>query len=150
MGTRARVNVIDGNQTLVSIYRQMDGYPDSLGKELADFAGPMTIVNGYSMDQHAPEYANGMGCLAAQLIAHLKLNSDYVKHGGVIGNVYIRDTSDESHGEEYVYNLTERDGKVHMTILEGGMTAFGIPGDSEAEMKVLYSGLASEFDSEVL
>jgi hypothetical protein len=91
-----------------------------------------------------------MGCLAAQLIAELKTNGDYAKQvgRGGLGSVYIRDTGPESHGEEYVYNLTERDGKVHMTILAGGMTFFGCPGDSEAEMKTLWSGPAADFEFE--
>ena len=149
MGTRARVNVFNGNQILVSIYRQMDGYPDSLGKELADFAGPFTIVSGIGVDDRGNKNkANGMDCFAAQLIAELKVNVSYAKHCGVIGSVYIRDTGPESHGEEYVYNLKEQNGKVHMTILEGCMTAFGCPGDSEAEMKTLWSGLAGDFKLE--
>ena len=149
MGTRARVNVFNGNQILVSIYRQMDGYPDSLGKELADFAGRFTIVNGIGVDDRENKNkANGMDCFAAQLIAELKVNVSYAKHCGVIGSVYIRDTGPESHGEEYVYNLKEQNGQVHMTILEGCMTAFGCPGDSEAEMKTLWSGLAGDFKLE--
>jgi hypothetical protein len=125
---------MDGNQVLVSIYRQYDGYPSGLGQEVADFVGGMTVVNGYGKETKG--IANGMGCLAAQLIKHLKTG---------VGNVYIRDTGPESHGEEYVYNLSEKDGRVWLMALGGTVTAFGMPGDSEPEMTTLYYGFASDF-----
>ena len=134
MSTRARINIFDGNEVLVSIYRQFDGYPDGLGKEVADFAGKMTIINGIS-GQKAGEAANGMGCFAAQLIAHLKEG---------IGNVYIRNTSSDSHGEEYSYNLHERDGKIWIDALAGCVTFFGLPGTKESEMHPIYSGFDRE------
>lgn len=135
MGTRARVNVFNRNQLIVSIYRQFDGYPDGLGREVADFAGKMKIINGISGEK-AGEAANGMGCFAAQLIRHLKDD---------IGSVYIRDTGPESQGEEFSYNLHNRDGKIWIDALEGSMTAFGNPGTPEAEMKPIFSGFASDF-----
>lgn len=135
MGTRARVNVFDRNQLIVSIYRQMDGYPDGLGREVADFSGKMKIINGISGEK-AGEAANGMGCFAAQLIRHLKDS---------IGSVYIRDTGPKSQGEEFSYNLHNRDGKIWIDALEGSVTAFGNPGTPEAEMKPIFSGFASDF-----
>lgn len=139
MGTRARVNVYDGNKILVSIYRQYDGYPEGLGQEVADFVSKLKVVNGYS-GKDAPE-ANGMGCLAAQLIKHLKEG---------VGNVYIRDTGPQSQGEEYIYNLSARGDQVWITAYEGGMTAFGMPGDSEAEMKMIFTGFARHFSPEAV
>jgi hypothetical protein len=135
MGTRARVNIFDRNQLIVSIYRQFDGYPDGLGKEIAEFAGGMAIINGIS-GQKAGEAANGMGCFAAQLIRYLK---------GDIGSVYIRDTGPDSQGEEYSYNLHSRDGKVWIDALAGSVTMFGNPGTAEAEMKSIFSGFAKDF-----
>lgn len=137
MGTRARVNVFDGNQILVSIYRQMDGYPNGLGREVAEFCAARTIVNGYSPAMTAKNHVNGMGCLAAQLIEHLK--------GGDIGSIYIRDTSPDSHGERYSYNLRNKDGQIWMDVLAGSVTMFGLPGDTEAEMKTIFSGFAKDF-----
>jgi hypothetical protein len=134
MGTRARVNVMEGNSILVSIYRQYDGYPSGLGRDVAAFVAGLTLVNGLSGDRS--ELANGMGCLAAQLIKSLKQEA---------GNVYIRDTGPESQGEEYVYTVYDRDGKVRIRATEGSMTAFGLPGDTEAEMTILYDGTAAGF-----
>jgi hypothetical protein len=136
MGTRARVNIFDGNQILVSIYRQLDGYPEGLGKDVAEFAANMPITNGISGPRTLGASANGIGCFAAQLIKHLKEE---------VGNVYLRTTDAESHGEEYSYNVREKDGKFWIDVLSGSMTMFGMPGDTEAEMKPIFSGFASDF-----
>ena len=141
MGTRARVNIFDGNALIVSIYRQFDGYPTGLGDEIAKFAGQMKIINGIS-GQKAGEAANGMGCFAAQLIGHLK--------GDSIGSVYIRGTDADSHGEEFSYNLHNRDGKIWIDALAGSVTFFGNPGTPEAEMKPIFSGFAKDFRGEDL
>jgi|SRR3989304_107275 len=137
MGTRARVNIFDGNELIVSIYRQMDGYPDGLGAQIAGFAGKMEIVNGIGYGQNAGTHANGMGCFAAQLISHLK--------GERIGSVYIRSTDAASHGEEFSYNLHNRDGKIWIDALAGSVTMFGNPGTPEAAMKPMFSGFAKDF-----
>jgi hypothetical protein len=129
MGTRARVNVFEGNQLLVSIYKQFDGYPDGLGQEVADFLNSKQLVNG--IQERNSFIANGMGCLAAQLVKHLKKG---------VGDVYIRDTGPESQGEEYIYNVSERDGVFYLAVLEGEMTAFGMPGNKEGEMNTLFYG----------
>lgn len=128
MGTRARVNVFDGNEILVSIYRQFDGYPSGLGQEVAAFADKMRITNGISGDPTGT--ANGMGCFAAQLVKHLKEK---------VGNVYIRSTDQASHGEEFSYNLREKDGRIWIDALAGSVTFFGMPG------KPIFSGFASDF-----
>lgn len=137
MGTRARVNVYDGKTLLLSIYNHWDGHPSGLGKELADYFGEMTIGNGGSGPENYGTYANGMGCFAAQLLAFLK--------NGQVGNVYVRDHSIDSHGEEFVYNLRENRGKVEMEVRSGRMTMFGDPGDPETDMLPLFTGSASEF-----
>lgn len=72
MGTRALTRVFEhgADVPLVTLYRQMDGYPDGHGKELLGFAKGMPITNGIRGDGKGT--ANGMGCFAAQLIAHFK------------------------------------------------------------------------------
>lgn len=135
MGTRARINIIEDDAILVSIYRQYDGYPDGLGQEVADFAASMTVVNGISGGKPKNQ-ANGMGCFAAQLIAHLKDG---------VGNVYIRNTEPQSHGEEFVYNVSWNDKAIVIEALGGCMTAFGCAGDDADEMSQLYKGTAQDF-----
>jgi len=70
MGTRSNTVVINNGVKILNLYRQYDGYPSGHGKELAAFLEPLTLVNGYGPD--AVNQANGMGCLAAQLVANFK------------------------------------------------------------------------------
>lgn len=98
MGTRGRINVYDdvwgkdtSDRLLVSIYKQMDGYPSGLGIALAEFCAPFKIVNGFG-DRTTKNIANGMGCFAAQLIGHLKTD---------VGSVYIVAPTSEAHGYTY-------------------------------------------------
>jgi hypothetical protein len=72
MGTRCITRVKDEHgRELLALYRQYDGYPDAHGKELIDFLSKMRMVNGLTMS-HLENTANGMGCLAAQIVAYFK------------------------------------------------------------------------------
>ena len=74
MGTRSLTYVYGGDREtkpLVCMYRQYDGYPSGHGQELIDFLKPIKLVNGLGPEKKQ-KIANGMGCLAAQLIAHFK------------------------------------------------------------------------------
>lgn len=55
---------------IIKLYRQYDGYMEGHGLELAEFLAPFTIVNG--LGAKTDKVANGMGCLAAQMVAHFK------------------------------------------------------------------------------
>ena len=75
MGTRSNTVVLDGNEVkLINLYRQFDGYPQGHGKELAAFLTDLTLVNGLGSGDKR-RTANGMGCLAAQLVANFKTES---------------------------------------------------------------------------
>jgi hypothetical protein len=82
MGTRSVTRVHDGDKkspVLVAIYQQYDGYFEGVGENIQSFLKGMVVVNGISND--TPEKAaNGMGCLAAQLVKFLKAG---------IGGTYI-------------------------------------------------------------
>lgn len=74
MGTRSLTYVYGGDRKtkpLVCMYRQYDGYPSGHGQELVDFLKPIKLVNGLGLEEKT-KVANGMGCLAAQLITHFK------------------------------------------------------------------------------
>ena len=96
MGTRSLTFVYDGDVPVINIYRQYDGYPSGHGHELAQFLDSKTLVNGYG-EQNSVE-ANGMGCLAAQLIVQLK-------HG--VGGIYIYPVSSTDCFQEYEYHVYE-------------------------------------------
>ena len=96
MGTRSLTFVYDGNVPVINIYRQFDGYPSGHGHELAQFLNSKTLVNGYG-EQNSAE-ANGMGCLAAQLIVQLK-------HG--VGGIYIYPVASTDCFQDYEYHVYE-------------------------------------------
>ena len=87
MGTRSLIHFHDESkeapfdEIFVTIYRQMDGYYDGRGQELANWLSEFTMRNGYGMGDKAGTHANGMGCLAAQWIAFEKRD---------IGGIYIQ------------------------------------------------------------
>jgi len=71
MGTRSTIHFQQNGTTLASIYQQYDGYPDSVGLELANFLDGITVVNGISLNE-SRRIANGVGCLAAQFVTDFK------------------------------------------------------------------------------
>lgn len=102
--------VLDGNQEICRIYRQFDGYPSAHGVELADICNRL-IVSGFGgpIRTHGRTFqktaqANGMGCLAAQIVAALKKG---------IGGIYLEPTGGEiSDWCEYVYIVTGGEGAI--------------------------------------
>lgn len=96
---------MDGNDELCRIYRQMDGYPEGHGIDLAKLCD-VKIVNGIGADEGG--IANGMGCLAAQVIAGLKDGP---------GGIYMEKTGgDVSDWCEYVYIVRGHEG--HRPVIE--------------------------------
>jgi hypothetical protein len=110
MGTRSLTYIKDqyedNDNTIICMYRQYDGYLSGHGKELAEFLQDFTILNGYSMDTPAG-YANGMSCLAAQLVAHFKDG---------IGNIYLYPTSTKDVGEEFIYTISLTDNGINIDV----------------------------------
>lgn len=96
MSTRSITTVKDERGgTYASMYRQYDGYPEGHGKELAAFLAPITIINGISQGQDVlGRFANGPGCLAAQMVKHFK---------DAVGGIYLIPPGGT---EEYNYTMT--------------------------------------------
>ena len=115
MGTRSTTTVYQGEEPLLTMYRQYDGYWDGHGKELKELLAGMTIVNGLSGSTE--NLANGMGCLAAQLVAHFKkgagsfyiaaLNDKQSYHYEIHGK-----PGDPVHLKAFVYDKLEYDGPI--------------------------------------
>lgn len=124
MGTRSLTYVYDNDEPIICMYRQFDGYPTGHGSELANFLLPFKIVNGHSGDAQMGKVANGMGCLAAQLVGYFKT---------CVGNFYLyapRLKIDAM--QEYEYHVTEDTVKV---LLSG----YGEPNE------VIFEGSYEEF-----
>jgi hypothetical protein len=125
MGTRSLTYVYDdNNDPLICMYRQFDGYPTGHGSELASFLTPFKIVNGISGNAKIGKVANGMGCLAAQLVANFKTD---------VGNIYLHPPIlGRDDGQEFEYHITDKTVKI---ILSGW---------SEPD-KVVFEGSYEEF-----
>jgi hypothetical protein len=96
MGTRSLTFVYDGTSKVMCMYRQFDGYPSGHGAELASFLASFdAVVNGYAFNE-TRKVANGMGCLAAQLVANFKVG---------VGGFYLYPTSTKDAGQEYEYHV---------------------------------------------
>ena len=102
MGTRCLVRVKDREgRIIVNMYRQWEGYPEApgMGHELSEFLKGFKIVNGIPGGEHEPgTMANGLGCLAAQIVAHFKKR---------VGDVYLHtyDVVAEDCDAEYCYTV---------------------------------------------
>lgn len=90
------------NKLLITLYAHHDGGFDAMGNRLKEFLSNFDIVNGIKSDDNV-KCANGMGCLAAQVIAHLKTG---------IGDIYI---ATNEIALEYTYYIHYSDSKVALT-----------------------------------
>ncbi len=97
MGTRSLTLVYtEDNEAIMNMYAQWDGYPSGHGAELAAFLNSFeAITNGIRVGDER-KTANGMGCLAAQLVAHFKVG---------IGSFYLYPISAKDCGQEYEYHI---------------------------------------------
>jgi hypothetical protein len=108
MGTRSETSFYDNEgREICRFYRQMDGYPSGHGVDLAT-ACDRIIVNGYTLDMTVKTHANGMGCLAAQVIAALKADQG-------LGGIYMYPTN-VPYGDwsEFTYHVTPEDDHVRI------------------------------------
>ena len=98
MGTRSLTFVYDGEQPIINMYRQFDGYPSGHGQELAEFLNSFdAITNGISLGENR-KTANGMGCLAAQMIVNFKNG---------VGGFYIYPVDSTDCWQDYEYHVYE-------------------------------------------
>ena len=98
MGTRSLTFVYDGEQPIINMYRQFDGYPSGHGQELAEFLNSFdAIVNGIPLGDNR-RIANGMGCLAAQMIVNFKNG---------VGGFYIYSVDSTDCWQDYEYHVYE-------------------------------------------
>jgi hypothetical protein len=95
MGTRSLTFVYNENkEPILNLYSQYDGYIEGHGRELAEFLAGKKLVNGFGSESKA--LANGMGCLAASLVANFK---------ETVGGFYIHSVTDTDCGQDYEYHV---------------------------------------------
>jgi len=132
MGTRALTFVYDGDKPIVNLYRQYDGYPTGHGAELAQFLDGFKIVNGIGAEK--TRIANGMGCLAAQVVAHFKDS---------VGGFYIHSVDSTECGQDYEYRVYQKDKELRVRVTDRGCNMFGL---TMSDMnKGIFDGTVAEF-----
>lgn len=141
MGTRS-LTIIEqvGGAEICVLYRQYDGYPTGHRAELKSFLEGIQIVNGLSLGNQK-RMANGMDCLAAQLIAHFKKEP---------GGFYLHPAGTRDCGEEYIYTVYLDSGKLMIRVEAGSVTFFGLPGTRQVNMPTLYDGEIESFDPDTV
>jgi len=134
MGTRALTFVYDVNKPIVNLYRQYDGYPTGHGAELAEFLNGFTIVNGIGAE--TTRVANGMGCLAAQVVAHFKDS---------VGGFYIHSVDATECGQDYEYHVYQKDKELRVRVTDRGCNMFGLTMSDTNDS--IFDGSVAEFVS---
>jgi hypothetical protein len=87
MSTSALTIITENGSPIMTLYRWRDGSPNSHGHELAEFLTGFQIATG-RVDQPG-KWANGAGCLAAQLVTHFKKRcGDFYLLAPTAGDVY--------------------------------------------------------------
>ena len=133
MGTRSLTFVYDGDKPILNLYRQYDGYPTGHGAELAQFLAEFHITNGISSGE-TRRTANGMGCLAAQVVAHFKES---------VGGFYIYSVDAVECGQDYEYHVYTKDKELRVRITNRGCNFFGLTMSDTNES--LFDGTVAEF-----
>lgn len=166
MGTRHLTVIQDiGKEEICCMYGQWDGYPTGHGADLKEFLDGFEILNGYTTeDEEKPKVANGMGCLASQLIGYFKIGRKD-REGKVISPLksayHLMVPGTRETGEEYIYtiylpvgedwyewNREKKKAELHIKIQSGRVAFFGFPGTPPEDMNILYDGPVKDFDPE--
>ena len=108
MGTRSITRVVDeSGSVILAMYRLFDGYVEGgHGDDLNNFLKDIKVVNGLPLNAY-DKFANGMGCLAAQLVTHFKTEQG---PGGIY--IYPTDCADE----EFNYEVSLVDGVLNLSV----------------------------------
>lgn len=96
--------------TYSKVYKQFDGYPSGYGADLARFLISRKLVNGIGNDRNV---FNGIGCMAAQHIAHFKEGA---------GGIYMCPTEHDDDGIDYAYYVTVTDYFTIKMVVKNGYT----------------------------
>lgn len=125
MSTACATRIFEDGECLVNMVRQADGYPEGHGQELFEFLSSKKITCGITNYSSETE-ANGLSCLAAQMIAHFKKG---------IGGIYLQMPRWPQYEYEFTYDVFgDSDSMlskvvVHddqLEVFSGSVEAFGV------------------------
>ncbi len=141
MGTRSLTFVYDEQKKpIINMYRQFDGYPSGHGAELAEFLSAGRLVNGLAVTKTVEEVVfNGMGCLAASLVANFKKSP---------GGFYVYSVDATDCGQDYEYHIYNESGELsgsrfRIKVFNCGCNFFGMTQDDTYEP--IFDGFLPEF-----
>ena len=139
MATRAMISVArreEGvsfseipDKTVVEIYHHWDGYPEGLGVKLASYLDDKSIVNGIGNKDNEDIIFNGLGCMAASIVAQLKDGP---------GNVYIEDRGSHAWIDYEYFIWGDTDKEIWISIFEDSECIF--VGKPRQLLKKYYNG----------
>ena len=136
MGTRSLTFVYEKygqvQKPVCNMYRQFDGYPTGHGAELVEFLSAGKMVNGLRLGEDE-KFFNGMGCLAAQMVAHFKQES---------GGFYLHPTDVTDCGQDYEYHIYDSGKGLYVEVFNCGCNFFGMSGDTHEN---IFKGNLAEF-----
>ena len=138
MGTRSLTFVYEKygqiQKPVCNMYRHYDGYPTGHGAELAEFLNGGRLVNGLIETKTVDEMVyNGMGCLAASMVAHFKQTP---------GGFYIYSTDERDCGQDYEYHIYNKDG-LYVEVYNCGCNMFGVT--MSDKHKMVFGGYLKDF-----
>jgi hypothetical protein len=135
MGTRSLTFVYDGETPIINMYRQYDGYPTGHGAELGEFLSQFEMCNGIPVGKAVEKkLANGMGCLAAQLVCNFKAGA---------GGFYLYPTSSDDCGQDYEYHVYKDQNGLRVRVTDRGCNMFGLTMSDKND--AIFDGSLAEF-----
>ena len=117
------------DKTVVEIYHHWDGYPEGLGVKLASYLDDKSIVNGLGSKDNEDIVFNGVGCMAASIVAQLKDGP---------GNVYIEDRGSHAWIDYEYFIWGDTDKEIWISIFEDSECIF--VGKPRQLLKKYYNG----------
>lgn len=133
MGTRCLTFVYDGDEKIINMYRQFDGYPTGHGQELAQFLNSGKMTNGLTFGDTGIKF-NGAGCLAAQLVGYFKQEA---------GQFYLHPVTALDCGQDFEYHVHVNGGDISIRVMSCGVNFFGSTQSDVYE--TIFDGSLAEF-----
>ena len=135
MGTRSITYFKEDSHAdpFMALYRQFDGNPENHGLDMVRFMEGKKLLDGYNPLGNEMHDFNGMGDLAAQMVAHFKThNYPLVDVNGAmlpdmrkepryteprIGNFRIMPPDAKDVGEQYTYGIYPDEGDIFIRVI---------------------------------
>ena len=146
MGTRSLTFVYDTykarngravHRPIINLYRQYDGYPQGHGAEIVEFLKQFTLTNGMGAGMPSSRTANGMGCLAAQLVSNFK--------GSDAGQFYLYPVTAKDCGQDYEYHIYSNGPTFRVKVINKGCNMFGLTTSDTNE--VIFDGILDKAET---